>query len=476
MLLAEDIRRSILQSAMRGILTSQQDEDSSVEELLSAIEEEKKELIKNKLIKKSKVLLDYAEDEIPFEIPDTWRWVKLGNISTYGQTKEKISARNIRPDMWSLDLEDIEKGTGKIIALNKACDRNIAGEKVVFKQNDILYSKLRPYLLKILVAPDDGICTPELVPFRMYGSINHRYIMYVLKSPYVNYSVNAVTYGMKMPRVGTDTMLNLLIPLPPIEEQQRIVEKLDILMGEIEEYAIMEKGLIDIQTQFPSEMLKSMYQYAFSGRLTKRNSDDSSVEDILLALNIQNYDGEKPYDIPEEWEFVRLEDLVTYPIKRGKSPTYIKNSSVYVFAQKCNLKYGDISLAEAQFLDENTLSKYQEEDYMKDNDIVINSTGTGTLGRVKKFHIDVVPDGMTIVPDSHVTIVRLSDVIDIDYVYHFIKYNQPYLESKGVGSTKQKELKPDVIKDLLVPLPPIEEQKRIVERLEQILPLIDELK
>ena len=94
----------------------------------------------------------------------------------------------------------------------------------------MLYSKLRPYLKKILVAPDDGICSSELVPFSMYGDIEPTYIAYVLRSPHIDFVINSATYGVKMPRVGTDTMTNLLIPLPPLAEQKRIVAKLEELL------------------------------------------------------------------------------------------------------------------------------------------------------------------------------------------------------------------------------------------------------
>lgn len=225
-----NMRDALLQAAMQGKLTKQLASDSSVDELLEVIQNEKEILIAQKKIKKEKPLPDIEEDEIPFEIPENWRWVRLGDISTYGQSKEKIISKDIEPNMWVLDLEDIEKDTGKIVAKNKAENKKIAGDRVRFRKHDILYSKLRPYLMKILVAPEDGICTPEIVSFKLYGGMDVYYIMFILKSPFVNYAVNAETYGMKMPRVGTQTMLNMLIPIPPIEEQQRIVERLNALL------------------------------------------------------------------------------------------------------------------------------------------------------------------------------------------------------------------------------------------------------
>lgn len=164
------------------------------------------------------------EDQIPFEIPESWEWVRLGTISTYSYTKQKINAQNVDPKIWGLDLEDIEKG-GRLLAKKSVGERKAVGDKTFFDKGDILYSKLRPYLLKILIAPDCGICTPEIVPFKVFGRINPEYIVIFLKCPYVDAVINSVTYGVKMPRVGTETMTSLFVPIPPLSEQCRIVEK-----------------------------------------------------------------------------------------------------------------------------------------------------------------------------------------------------------------------------------------------------------
>ena len=174
------------------------------------------------------------DDEIPFEIPQNWCWCRLGTISTYAQTKEKINAQNASSETWGLDLEDIERG-GNLINKIMVGKRKAIGDKTVFHKGDILYSKLRPYLLKILVADDNGICTPEIVPFSTYGKIYNEFIVLYLKSPCVDNLINTITYGVKMPRVGTETMVNLLVPLPPLAEQHRIVATLNLFVPHIEE-------------------------------------------------------------------------------------------------------------------------------------------------------------------------------------------------------------------------------------------------
>lgn len=223
-----DMQKSILQEAIQGKLVNQRKEEGSGEELFEEIQKEKQKLIEEGKLKKS--LPEITKDETPFDIPETWKWVRLGEISTYSQTKRKVKASDIISPIWSLDLEDIEKESGKIIRHIMSNERKISGEKIVFENGQILHSKLRPYLKKILIAPDRGICTSELVPFDIIGNCDNRFIVFVLKSSYIDFLINSVSYGVKIPRVGTETMTNLLIPLPPLAEQKRIVEKIEELL------------------------------------------------------------------------------------------------------------------------------------------------------------------------------------------------------------------------------------------------------
>ena len=242
----ECLKKSILQEAVQGKLVPQDPSDEPAEALLERIRAEKQRLIKEGKIKKDKhesvifrrdnshyEKLDGVErcidDELPFEIPENWCWARLGSISSYAETKQKVNAVNADSAIWGLDLEDIEKG-GRLIVRKTVGERKAIGDKTVFSKGDILYSKLRPYLLKILVAPECGICTPEIVPFRMYGGIVSEYIVNFLHSPYVDNLINSITYGVKMPRVGTETMTTLFVPIPPVAEQYRIVHRIEELL------------------------------------------------------------------------------------------------------------------------------------------------------------------------------------------------------------------------------------------------------
>ena len=181
---------------------------------------------------------------------------------------------------------------------------------------------------------------------------------------------------------------------------------------------------------------------------------------------------EVPFDVPESWAWVRLKDITIKEIKRGKSPTYANSGNVLVFAQKCNTKAGNIDLSLTKHLDLKVFTKYPDEEYMRDNDIVINSTGNGTLGRIGVFRDSDRIDDCIIVPDSHVTTVRVNAALISDYIYYALTYYQPYLEKNCSGSTNQTELKPAVIANLFIPVPPYAEQRRIVQKLSDVLPLV----
>ncbi len=183
-------------------------------------------------------------------------------------------------------------------------------------------------------------------------------------------------------------------------------------------------------------------------------------------------DDEIPFEIPLSWKWIRLEDCCIKEIRRGKAPKYVDESGTLVFAQKCNTKFNGIHVELALFLDERTLGKYPDDEYMQDGDVVINSTGAGTLGRVGLYKADDNPHSLQIVPDSHVTVVRAAHAIQPFYLYAYIKTRQGELEQMGEGSTNQKELKPNAIKSLLVPIPPIAEQERIASMINETFSLV----
>ena len=241
----------------------------------------------------------------------------------------------------------------------------------------------------------------------------------------------------------------------------------------------------------PRELKNSILQQAIQGKLVEQRSEEGSAEELYRQIQQEKQrliaegkikkekplpeitEDEKPFDIPETWKWVRLNDIAIKTIKRGKSPIYIAKSTVLVFAQKCNTKAGYIDLSLAQYLDEKKLVNYSQEEFMIDNDIVLNSTGNGTLGRVGIYRNSDNPNNYPLVPDSHITVIRVNKSIDVSFVFYTLKYYQPILEKLGSGSTNQTELSAGTVKSLLFPLPPLAEQKRIVAKIEELFPLLD---
>lgn len=241
----------------------------------------------------------------------------------------------------------------------------------------------------------------------------------------------------------------------------------------------------------PQELKVSILQLAIQGKLVPQLPEEGTGEELSWQIQAERQtlikngvfkkdkplpniiDEEIPFDLPVSWKWVRLDDIVTKPIKRGKSPTYTAKSGTLVFAQKCNTKAGYIDLDIALYLDESKLDKYPVDEFIQDGDIVINSTGNGTLGRVGVYRNIDNPRNLPIVPDSHVTVIRANQSVAARYVFYVLKYYQPYMEKLGTGSTNQTELSANVVRTMLFPLPPVAEQKRIVAKIEELLPLID---
>ena len=249
--LREGLKNKILDLAIQGKLVEQDPNDEPASVLLEKIKAEKAELVKQGKIKKDKqesyifkgadnrhyekIGLETKDitEEIPFEIPNSWQWARLGSVVNYGETKA-VTYPECDKNLWILDLEDIEKDSSKILYKNRIKDKPFKSIKKTFQKGDVLYSKLRPYLNKVVVADENGVCTSEILPLRAYYGIEATYLQYCLKSYYFYQYVNQLTYGVKMPRLGTEDGKKGLIPIPPLKEQQKIIQKLSKIQEIIE--------------------------------------------------------------------------------------------------------------------------------------------------------------------------------------------------------------------------------------------------
>ena len=234
----DKLKKSILQYAIQGKLVPQDSNDEPAALLLERIRAEKKAQLGKKYVESYIFKGDdncYYEkvgsetknitDEIPFDIPDSWTWCRLGQIVDFSKNIS-TSASEIPDSAWVLDLEDIEKDSGRILTKKRMIDIKSKSDKHKFFKGNVLYSKLRPYLNKVVVANENGYCTSEILVFD-FTPIYNIYAQIFLMSPYfVDYAM-AGAYGVKMPRIGSERGNNALIPLPPLAEQKRIVEQIN---------------------------------------------------------------------------------------------------------------------------------------------------------------------------------------------------------------------------------------------------------
>ena len=483
----EQLKNSILQLAIQGKLVKQKKEEGTGEELYKEIQEEKKKLIEEGKLKKQKSLPEITEDEIPFDIPDSWKWVKLGDCTGYAQTKVKISPKDIRGDMWSLDLEDIQKETGAILVKTKASERKITGDKVMFYKGQVLYSKLRPYLKKILVAPDDGICTPELVPFDTY-LIDENYISYVLRSPHIDYVINSVTYGVKMPRVGTDTMINLLIPLPSLAEQKRIVAKIEELLLLVDRYSVSYEKLEQFNAKFSEDMKKSILQYAIQGKLVEQRPEDGTGEELYQQIQVEKQrliaeknikkekplaeisEDEIPFDIPESWKWIRVGEIFAHNTGKAMNSTakkVDKPGSVKRFITTSNLYWNsfDFSSVKEMFFSDDELERCT----VTKGDLLM-CEGGAYYGRTAIWNYDY-----DICFQNHVHRLRPYKAVELRFFYHLF-YFYKSMNMVNAKGTAMPGLSSQTLHQMVVPFPPFSEQKRIVAKIEELLPLCERLK
>ena len=222
-------KKAILQEAVQGKLVPQIAAEGNAKDLLEEIKKEKAKVIKEGKIKKEKPLPEITEEEIPFDIPENWCWCRLGEIVPFGIC-QNAEPSEIKDDDWILDLEDIEKDSGKILAFKTKKQVDSKSTKHIFKEGYVLYSKLRPYLNKCVIAPKNGFCTSEILPLDFGNNIYNKYAQIYLMSPFFVDYTNSLSFGVKMPRLGTEDGKKALFPLPPLAEQKRIVSAIEKLL------------------------------------------------------------------------------------------------------------------------------------------------------------------------------------------------------------------------------------------------------
>ena len=468
---AISLKATIIDLAVSGKLSSDFCATDSVTEIVSSLPSVSPK--REKLLSQS---FDYGKQ---FLIPEHWCWIPLGKISSYGDTPEKAYYSDVTSDTWILDLEDIKAG-GEIIEKTRVEKKKFIGDKTVFKKGQILYSKLRPYLEKVLVADEDGVSTPELIAFDTYGGILPQYIVYCLLSSFVDRAIDKRSYGVKMPRIDAGFMVNLPIPLPPISEQRLIVDRVEKVFSQISTIDTLQSQYQDNLATLKSKIIDAGIQ----GKLTEQLSEDGTAEELYQQIQAEKAalekagkikkskplppisDEEKPFDIPDNWKWVSVGDVCTN-IQYGTSKKSSETGKMPVIRMG-NLQGGRIVYDKLAYTsDDIEIAKYP----LEINDLLFNRTNSMELVGKTAIYKGEMP---AIYAGYLVRITPLLLVSDyLNYVMQ-TKYYWDYCRIVRIDANGQSNINAEKLKRFVFPLPPLTEQKRIVAKLEELLLLCEE--
>ena len=523
----KQLKNSILQWAIQGKLVPQDPNDEPASVLLDKIRQEKERLIKEKKIKRDKnaSIIYRGEDnsyyekmlatgevkcideEVPFEIPKGWEWCRLRDViypPKYGTSSKSLSNGDV-PVLRMGNIQDGEVVYDKLVFSNNVEDNR----KYLLQDGDLLFNRTNSAELVGKTAIFKGnrhvIYAGYLILLRPIKT-NSEYLNYTFSSPYVrSYCKEVKTIGVQQCNINAEKVSQLLVPIAPFEEQMRIVDKIKEVLPSVDKYSISQYNLDLLNVSLSECLKKSILQEAIQGRLVPQIAEEGTAKELLEQIKTEKQklvkegklkksalndsvifrgddnkyweksedgaiciDEEIPFEIPSNWAWVRLDDICSF-IHRGKSPKYSPIKKYPVVAQKCN-QWTGFSIEKAKFIEPKSITSYNDEYFLEDKDLMWNSTGLGTLGRMAIYYTLLNPYELA-VADSHVTVIRpYKTYIVSEYLYYYFASNtvQSVIEDKSDGSTKQKELATKTVKSYLVPLPPFAEQLRIVQKIKSV--------
>jgi len=481
----QDLKNSILQLAIQGKLVEQREEEGTAKELLEQIETEKEALIKEKKIKKQKALPEITEDEKPFEIPENWEWVRLGNIcekigsgstptggkSVYKESGIKfLRSQNIYNNGLRL------KGVAYIPEeLNK--------QGSVVKPKDILLNITGGSIGRCALVPGDfdvANVNQHVMIIRNLIPENRFLLHYILVSSYIQSMIMSVQVGVSREGLSAEKLKRFLIPLPPLAEQKRIVEKIEELMPYVEEYDKAYTEVTKLNKKFPEDMQKSILQYAIQGKLVEQREEEGTAEELYQQIQEEKerlieegeikkskalpeiMEEEIPFDIPENWKWVRLGEIFQINPRNN-----VENDT--------NVSFIPMALLEEGYQSKFTYDVKSWGDVKKgythfsDGDIVMAKI-TPCFQNLKSAVMANLENGVG-AGTTELHVFRAFHDICIEYFLWFLK--SPIFITTCVanmtGTAGQQRVGTQTITNYVVPLPPLEEQKRIVEKIEEML-------
>ena len=478
----QELKNSILQLAIQGRLVEQRPEEGTAEELYRQIQREKAALVKAGKIKKEKPLPEITEEEVPFEIPEGWKWVRLQTITfNHGQLVPSETISYI--DIGSIDnKKQCLSQDENIVSADKAPSR----ARRIVVMGDILYSTVRPYLHNMCIVDREfsyqPIASTGFAVMSCLEGIYNRYLFYYLMSPsfdsYANNTENAK--GVAYPAINDDRLYRAVIALPPLPEQKRIVAKIEELLPLIDRYEKAWTRLEDFNKRFPADMQKSILQLAIQGRLVEQRAEEGTGEELYRAIQrekeklikegkIKREKGleeirpeEIPFEIPEGWKWARFLSVVNIATNLVQPADY----QDYIHVAPDNIEKGNGHLLECKTVKQ---------------DKVTSANHLFKKGQVLYSKIRPLLRKAVIAPFDGLCsadMYPLDTRLDSQYLLHYILSDAFNLQIATAMSSRVKmpKINQDELSKVLIPIPSLAEQKRIVDKLEELLSRCERLK
>lgn len=491
----QQLKNAILQLAIQGKLVEQRKEEGTGEELFKEIQEEKQKLIEEGKLKKQKALPEISEDEIPFDIPETWKWVKLIDlVSILGDGIHGTPKYSASGDYYFINGNNLNDGKIELKDTTKRVEKQ---EWEKYKKNLDLHTiliSINGTIGNIAFYNNEKIMLGKSACyFNVVLAELKNYLFLLLKSDYfLKYALHSAT-GTTIKNVSLKAMSNFIIPLPPLAEQRRIVKKIEKLLPLVDRYEKAWTRLEELNKKFPLDMQKAILQEAIQGKLVEQRKEEGTGEELFKEIQEEKKklleegklkkqkaipditEDEIPFDIPETWKWVRFDELGIY--KKGPFGSDLTKdkfvpkgeNTIKVYEQKNAIKkdatLGEYYITKDYFL--NKLSGFSVEP----GDIIVSCAGT--IGETF-----IMPDNIEKgVINQALMRMKLFKSI---YVEYFLLYFDYVLKKNAKENSKGSAIKNippfAILKNYLVPLPPLAEQKRIVEKIEQLLSLCEKLK
>ncbi len=493
---AQDLKNSILQLAVQGKLVEQRAEEGTARELLEQIKLEKEQLIKDKKIKKSKPLPEITEDEIPFEIPESWEWVRLVDIAKTNDTDSFADG----PFGSNLKKEhQIDKPEVRIIQLS-----NIGEEG--WKDNNVKYTSFAhletiarcevyagDFIIAKMMPAGRCIIMPKLDTRACLGSdairyvpteqIYKKYLWYAMKSKAFLNQIYSEVHGVTRVRTSLNKLKTYIVPIPPLEEQHRIVAKIEEILPYIDQYDKAYTKLEAFNKKFPEDMKKSILQMAMQGKLVEQRPEEGTADGLyeqIVAEKAQLIkDGkikkekplpeiaedEIPFEIPSSWKWVRVGEIGSW--SAGATPS--RQHPEYYEGNIPWLKTGDLN--DGYIVD---IPEFVGEIALEKTSLRLNPIGSvlmamygATIGKLGILEIEATTN------QACCACIPYSCIVNKYLFYYLMSQRRNYIKMGAGGA--QPNISKEKIVISLIPLPPLEEQKRIVAKIEELLPYCDQL-